>query len=651
MIPFLQKKFKLKSSYKPTGDQPKAISQIVKNFQEGKSTQTLLGVTGSGKTFTMANVIAQINKPTLIIAHNKTLAAQLFEEFKEFFPENRVEYFISYYDYYQPESYLPATDQYIEKDASINPRIEQMRLATTASLRSRSDVIVIASVSCIYGLGNPENYSSMGLDVEVGQKITRKKLIQKLVNCLYERNDNDIYPGAFRVKGDTVDLVPAYMTNILRFEFFGDELEKISILDKNTGERLEELKYFYVYPAKHYIIPESHYDKALEEIQVQLEEDLKNISDPLLRYRLMQRTKFDIEMIKETGTCKGIENYSRHFENRKKGQKSFCLLDYFPQKDFLIMIDESHRTIPQVGGMYEGDRSRKKNLVDYGFRLTSAYDNRPLKFDEFEEYLKTNKVLYVSATPANYEYENSQAVVEQIIRPTGLVDPIVEVRPVNGQIPDVIKEIKESIKSGNRILLTTLTKRLAEEITDYLAEQGIKTRYLHSEIDTLERTEIIRELRLGKFDCLVGINLLREGIDIPEVGFVGILDADKEGFLRDSKSLIQIIGRAARNTSAKVVLYADKMTISIQEALKETNRRREIQLEYNKKNNITPQTIIKPIKDKVVEITDTKSIPKAEIPNLIIELDAEMKEAAELLDFEKALAIRDRIKELEKRLH
>jgi len=648
-IPFLQTKFKLKSTYKPTGDQPKAIKELVEGFKGGKSTQTLLGVTGSGKTFTMANVIASLNKPTLIIAHNKTLAAQLFEEFKEFFPQNRVEYFISYYDYYQPESYLPATDQYIEKDASINPRIEQMRLATTASLRSRSDVIVIASVSCIYGLGNPKNYSTMGVDVGVGDELSRKKLIQKLVNALYERNDNDIYPGAFRVKGDILDLVPGYMNNIVRFEFFGDKVERIFIIDKNTGQKLEELKYFYVYPAKHYIIPESEYDRAINDIKIQLEDDLKDMSDPLLRYRLMQRTKYDMEMIKESGTCKGIENYSRHFDNRKKGEKSFCLLDYFGS-DFLIMIDESHRTIPQVGGMYEGDKSRKKNLVDYGFRLTSAYDNRPLKFEEFEKYLKGNQVLFVSATPANYEYENSQQVVEQIIRPTGLVDPVVEVRPVEGQIPDVIKEIKETIKQGNRILLTTLTKRLAEEITDYLAEQGIKTRYLHSEIDTLERTEIIRELRLGKFDCLVGINLLREGIDIPEVGFVGILDADKEGFLRDAKSLIQIIGRAARNSAARVVLYADKMTVSIEEALKETNRRREIQLEYNKKNKITPQTIIKPIKDKVVEIKDTKHIPKSEIPNIIIELEAEMKESAELLDFEKALAIRDRIKELENRL-
>jgi excinuclease ABC subunit B len=640
-------KFKLHSPYKPKGSQPEAIEKLVKNFSKERI-QTLLGVTGSGKTFTMANVIAKLNRPTLVIAHNKTLAAQLYEEFKEFFPENRVEYFISYYDYYQPESYLPAKDQYIEKDSAINPRIEQMRLATTASLRSRKDVIVVASVSCIYGLGNPKNYSTMGLDVESGAKMSREDLIKGLVRTLYERNDTELMPGRFRVKGDTVDMIPSYSNNIIRFEFFGNQTERIFEIDKNTGETLQKLNYFYVYPAKHYVIPEEDYDRALEDIKLQLQEDLREISDPMISHRLKQRTNFDLEMIRETGTCKGIENYSRHFDNRKKGEKSFCLLDYFDE-NFLIIIDESHRTIPQIGGMYNGDRSRKQNLIDYGFRLTSAYDNRPLKFQEFEDYLKTNRVLFVSATPGEYEYEKSKSVVEQIIRPTGLVDPEVEVRPIKNQISDVKLEIEKTIKQGDRILLTTLTKKLAEELTDYLSEQGIKTRYLHSEIDSFERTEIIRELRLGEFDCLVGINLLREGLDIPEVGFVGVLDADKEGFLRDSSSLIQTIGRAARNSNARVVLYADKMTGSIKEAMKETERRRKIQIAYNKKHNITPQTIRKPIKEKVVEVKDTKHIPKAEIPNLIIKLDSEMKEAAELLDFERAIELRNKIKELEKR--
>lgn len=642
--------FKIVSENSPKGDQPKAISKLVENFSNGKNIQTLLGVTGSGKTFTIANVISKVNKPTLVIAHNKTLAAQLYEELKELFPENRVEYFISYYDYYQPESYLPAKDQYIEKDSSINPRIEQMRLATTASLKSRSDVIVVASVSCIYGIGNPEHFLNMGLDLKVGSKISRKELIQKLISISFERNDLEIISGRFRVKGDTIDLIPGYSNNIIRIELFGDEIEKISEIDKNTGDLMESLKYFYVYPARHFVIPESEFDRAIEEIRFQLQEDLKEISDPLIRHRLKQRTSYDIEMMRETGTCKGIENYSRHFDNRKEGEKAFCLLDYFPKKDFLIVIDESHRTIPQVNGMYNGDRARKKNLIDYGFRLTSAYDNRPLKYEEFEEYLFNNKTIFVSATPAQYEYGLSNDVVEQIIRPTGLVDPEVEVRPIKGQIIDVKNEIEKSIKEGNRILLTTLTKKLAEELTDYLASCKIKTRYLHSEIDTLERTEILREFRLGEFDCLVGINLLREGIDIPEIGFVGILDADKEGFLRDEKSLIQIIGRAARNSSAKVVLYADNMTGSMKLALDETARRRKLQLEYNKKNKITPKTIVKPIKEKKVEVKDTKHIPKSDIPNMIIELEADMKDAAENLDFEVAIALREKIRKLKERL-
>jgi len=643
---YLQEKFDLVSPFDPQGSQPEAIAELVAGIKARKNMQTLLGVTGSGKTFTMANVIAKVNKPTLVIAHNKTLAAQLYEEFKTFFPNNRVEYFVSYYDYYQPESYIPSKDQYIEKDSAINPRIEQMRHATTASLQSRSDTIVIASVSCIYGLGNPDNYSTMGIDLNVGDSISRRDLIAKLISILFERNDTELMPGRFRVKGDTIDLIPGYSQNIIRIELFGNEIERISEVDKNTGETVNALNYFFVYPAKHFVIPEDKFEAALETIKEQLQEDLKNISDPLVAHRLKQRTTFDLEMIRETGSCKGIENYSRHFDFREAGEKAFCLLDYF-KDDFLIIIDESHRTLPQIGGMYNGDRARKTNLIDYGFRLTSAYDNRPLQFFEFEEYMNKNSVVFVSATPAQYEYERSESVVEQIIRPTGLVDPEVEIRPVGNQVVDVKNEIEKAVKAGSRVLLTTLTKKLAEELTDYLSEQGVKCRYLHSKIDTLERTEILRQLRIGEFDVLVGINLLREGIDIPEIGFVGILDADKEGFLRDSKSLIQIIGRAARNTEARVVLYADNETISIKEAVKETNRRRKIQLAYNDKNGIIPKTIIKPIREKKVEVTDTKHIPKGDIPNMLIELDADMKDAAERLDFERAIALRERIKKLE----
>jgi len=648
--------FKLVSKFKPKGDQPAAIKNLVEGIKEGKNMQTLLGVTGSGKTFTMANVIAKTHKPTLIIAHNKTLAAQLYEEMREFFPENRVEYFISYYDYYQPESYLPVKDQYIEKDSAINPRIEQMRHATTASLLSRDDVIVVASVSCIYGLSDPSTFKSMGFEVEVGsgksaslEVGSRRDVIRRLVECGFERNDMDLTSGRFRVKGDVIDFVPSYGDNIIRVEFFGDEVERIAEIDKMTGEVLDQKKYFYVWPARNYVVPDSVFDRATGEIKDQLKIDLGEIDDELIKHRLKQRTMYDLEMLNETGTCKGIENYSRHFDGRKQGEKAFCLLDYFPE-DFLMIIDESHRTVPQVGGMHAGDRARKKNLIDYGFRLTSAYDNRPLNFNEFEDVMKKNKVVFVSATPGDYEDRKSKNVVEQIIRPTGLVDPEVEIRPCEKQIPDALVEIKKTIKDGNRVLLTTLTKRMAEELTDFLGENGVKCRYLHSEIDTLERTEILRELRLGKFDCLVGINLLREGIDIPEVGFVGVLDADKEGFLRDKRSLIQIIGRAARNNKARVVLYADNITGSIRAAVRETERRRKIQIKYNEKNNITPMTIVKPIRDKVVEIQDVKGVPKASISNVIIELDAEMKEAAEKLDFEKAIALREKIGKLKKRL-
>jgi len=634
--------FQLKADFKPTGSQPDAIRKLTGGLARGERYQTLLGVTGSGKTFTIANVIAEVQKPTLVIAHNKTLAAQLYNEFKSFFPDNRVEYFVSYYDYYQPESYIPKRDLYIEKDAQINPKIEQMRLAATASILSRPDTIIVASVSCIYGLGNPANFQGMGFEVKIRDRVRRDDIIRRLVEIQFERNDIELAPGRFRVKGDTIDIVPGYFNNIIRIELFGDEVDRISEIDRNSGQRLETMDYFFVYPARHFVAPEEEKERAIVSIEEELEEWLPGL-DMLESHRLRQRTLYDIDMIRETGTCKGIENYSRHFDGRKAGEQPYCLLDYFPE-DFLMVIDESHQTLPQVRGMYHGDYSRKKSLVDYGFRLPSAFDNRPLKFDEFSGYMRN--VIFVSATPGDYELGRS-SVAEQIIRPTGLVDPAVEVRPIEGQIPDVIAEIRATIDRGDRILLTTLTKRLAEELSEYLAEQGIKTRYLHSEINTIERTEIIRQLRLGKYDVLVGINLLREGLDIPEVGFVGILDADKEGFLRDARSLVQTIGRAARNVNAKVVLYADTMTDSIRKAITETERRRTMQLAYNARHGITPQTIRKPIREREVDIADIKHVPKSEIPNLIIELEADMREAAERLEFERAIALRDTIKKLQ----
>jgi len=634
--------FQLKADFKPTGSQPGAIQKLTGGLSRGERFQTLLGVTGSGKTFTIANVVEEVQRPTLVIAHNKTLAAQLYNEFKSFFPENRVEYFVSYYDYYQPESYIAKRDLYIEKDAQINPKIEQMRLATTASVLSRPDTIVVASVSCIYGLGNPANFQRMGFEVKVRDRMRRDDIIRRLVDIQFDRNDIELAPGRFRARGDTIDLVPGYFNNIIRIELFGDEVDRISEIDKVSGQRLEEMNYFFVYPARHFVVPEEEKERAITSIEQELKEWLPNLG-MIEAHRLRQRTLYDIEMIRETGTCKGIENYSRHFDGRKAGEQPYCLLDYFPE-DFLMVIDESHQTLPQVRGMYHGDFSRKKSLVDYGFRLPSAFDNRPLKFDEFSGYMRN--VIFVSATPGDYELERS-SVAEQIIRPTGLVDPAVEVRPIEGQIQDVITEIRATIDRGDRILLTTLTKRLAEELSEYLADQGIKTRYLHSEINTLERTEIIRLLRLGKYDVLVGINLLREGLDIPEVGFVGILDADKEGFLRDARSLVQTIGRAARNVNAKVVLYADTMTDSIKKAMAETERRRTMQLAYNARHGITPQTIIKPVREKEVEITDIKHVPKSEIPNLIIELEADMREAAERLEFERAIALRDMIRKLQ----
>lgn len=638
--------FKFISLNKPTGDQPKAITQLSKGLKENKKIQTLLGVTGSGKGFTIANVVTNYNKPTLILAHNKTLAAQLYNEFREYFPNNKVEYFVSYYDYYQPESYIAHKDLYIEKNTKINEKIEQLRLSTLASLSSRSDVIVIASVSCIYGTGNPETFKNIGFEISVNQEIKRDDFLKKLIKIQFQRNDYNLDTGNFRVKGNTVDLIPGYYKNFIRVEFFGDIIDKISEIDKDSGKTISNTSSFYVFPAKQFVVDSNEILEVIKNIKKELEKRLLEL-EPLEAQRLKQRTLYDIEMMKETGYCTGIENYSRHFDKRKPGKRPFCLLDFFP-KDFLLVIDESHQTIPQLHGMYAGDYSRKKSLVDYGFRLPCAFDNRPLKYKEFEKFM--NNVIFVSATPGDYERKISSAVVEQLIRPTGLVDPLVYLKPTENQMTDLIKNIKETTNKKYRSLVTTLTKKQAEELSEYLSTQNIKTRYLHSEINTIERTEIIRELRLGKFDCLIGINLLREGIDIPEVGFIGILDADKEGFLRDRKSLIQIIGRAARNAESYVVLYADKETDSIKSAIDETNRRRSVQLEYNRINNITPKTIIKPIKEKETDIKDTKHIPTKEIPNLIIELEALMNKYADSLDFENAIKIRDRINELKKRI-
>jgi len=638
--------FQLKTDLTPMGSQPHAIKRLVNGLQNDYKAQTLLGVTGSGKTFTMAHVINQIQRPALVLAHNKTLAAQLYSEFKELFPNNRVEYFVSYYDYYQPESYIPQKDQYIEKDADINPKIEQMRLSATASLLSHRNVIVVASVSCIYSVGDPDDFTSLGFEVRLNQKMSRRQLLEGLLQLQYERNDIDLGPGTFRVKGDTVDIMPGWGDSVFRVELFGDVVDRIREMEKITGHTRDILEYVYVYPARHFVMAEDKLKRGIATIKEELDARLPTLG-ALEAHRLKQRTLYDIEMIEETGFCKGIENYSAHFEGRKPGERPYCLLDYFP-KDFVMFVDESHRTLPQVHGMYNGDRSRKESLIEYGFRLPSAFDNRPLQFHEFEEFM--NSVIFVSATPGEYELHKSVEIVEQIIRPTGLVDPLVEVRPIKHQVKDLMREITTTIKHGQRILVTTLTKRLAEEFSEYLSAQGIKTRYLHSEIDTLERTEIIRQLRLGEFDVLVGINLLREGIDIPEVGFIGILDADKEGFLRDHRSLIQIIGRAARNANAKVVLYADKTTDSMKHALEETNRRRNLQIAYNKKHNITPKTIIKPIKEKVVDVKDTKHIPQNEIPDMIATLQDEMNKASDELDFEKAIILRDRINTLKDRL-
>ncbi|MEW5571533.1 excinuclease ABC subunit UvrB [Rossellomorea marisflavi] len=656
----MKDQFELKSKYKPEGDQPLAIKKLVEGIKEGKRHQTLLGATGTGKTFTVSNVIKEVEKPTLIIAHNKTLAGQLYSEFKEFFPDNAVEYFVSYYDYYQPEAYVPQTDTFIEKDASINDEIDKLRHSATSALFERKDVIIIASVSCIYGLGNPEEYRELVLSLRVGMEIERNQLLRKLVDIQYERNDIDFQRGTFRVRGDVVEIFPASRDeHCMRVEFFGDEIDRIREVDALTGEIMGDRDHVAIFPASHFVTREEKMKVAIENIEKELEEQLKVMreEDKLLEaQRLEQRTRYDLEMMREMGFCSGIENYSRHLTLRPPGSTPYTLMDYFPE-DFLIVIDESHVTLPQVRGMFNGDQARKKVLVDHGFRLPSAMDNRPLKFDEFEG--KTNQLLYVSATPGPYELEHSPEMVEQIIRPTGLLDPIIEVRPIEGQIDDLIGEINERVEKDERVLVTTLTKKMSEDLSAYLKEIGIKVQYLHSEIKTLERIEIIRDLRLGKYDVLIGINLLREGLDIPEVSLVTILDADKEGFLRSERSLIQTIGRAARNSEGKVIMYADKMTDSMEKAISETKRRREIQEEYNDKHGITPTTIQKEIRDAIKatrEVEETEEmdggrtnvskLSKPERQKLIASLEGEMKEAAKALDFERAAQLRDTILEL-----
>ena len=648
------RRFTLKSSYKPTGDQPTAIASLTEGVFDGLKTQVLVGVTGSGKTFTMANVINNVQRPTLVIAHNKTLAAQLCNEFREFFPDNAVEYFVSYYDYYQPESYLPASDTYIEKDLSINDEIDKLRHSATSALGEREDVLVVASVSCIYGLGAPEEYYRLAVSLRKGETYDRDALMRKLVSIHYERRDLDFQRSSFRVRGDIVDIFPASNTEtVIRVEFFGDEIDRISEIHYLTGEPICELKHAVVFPASHYAVGSETMQNALKLITKDMYDEVKALSDSgklLESQRLKQRTQYDIEMMTEIGYCSGVENYSRYFDGRNPGEPPFTLLDYFP-KNFLLFIDESHMTIPQLRAMYNGDRSRKQNLVDYGFRLNSAYDNRPLKFEEFEK--RINQIICVSATPGPYETERADNFAEQIIRPTGLVDPEVEVRKTKGQIDDVEGEISKVIKSGGRILITTLTKKTAESLTEYLKERGVKTRYMHSDIDTLERIDIIQELRRGDIDVLVGINLLREGLDIPEVKLVCILDADKEGFLRSDTSLIQTIGRTARNAEGRVIMYADVITGSMNRAIDETNRRRAVQQEYNKAHGIIPKTIIKDIKNTIEiskKVDKTKDIKLKDIPEEIEKLKALMKIASQSLDFERCIEIRDTISELRRKL-
>ena len=653
--------FELKSDFKPTGDQPEAIKSIVRAINNNEKYSTLLGVTGSGKTFTMANIIQEVKMPTLILAHNKTLAAQLYSEFKEFFPNNAVEYFVSYYDYYQPEAYVAHSDTYIEKDASINDEIDKLRHSATAAILERDDVIIISSVSCIYGLGDPEDYRKLMLSLRPGMERDRDDIIKKLIEIQYERNDINFTRGTFRVRGDILEIFPASNDErAIRIEFFGDEIDRITEIDYVTGKIVGTRNHVVIFPASHYVTTPERVEKAVIEIEKELEERVKSFKDDdklLEAQRIEQRTKYDIEMLKEIGFCQGIENYSRHITGRKPGEKPYTLMDFFPD-DYLIIVDESHVTVPQVRGMYAGDRSRKTSLIDNGFRLPSAYDNRPLNFDEFEENI--NQILFVTATPGSYELEHSTTIAEQIIRPTGLLDPIVEVRPINNQIDDLVVEINKVIEKDERVLITTLTKKMSEDLTNYLKEIGIKVKYLHSDIDTLERVEIIRDLRLGKFDVLVGINLLREGLDIPEVSLVAILDADKEGFLRSETSLIQTIGRAARNSEGKVIMYADKITRSMESAIAETKRRREIQMLYNEEHNITPTTIKKKVRDAIEAtvvadeetiygIKETDNIE--EIKENIAALQAEMMEAAQNLQFERAAELRDKIKQLEERIN
>ena len=654
--------FELHSEYKPTGDQPQAIAQLVKGFKEGNQFETLLGVTGSGKTFTMANVIAQLNKPTLILAHNKTLAAQLYGEFKEFFPENAVEYFVSYYDYYQPEAYVPSSDTYIAKDSAINDEIDKLRLSATAAMSERKDVIIISSVSCIYGLGSPQEFQDMMISLRPGMTKDRDEVIRELIDIQYTRNEMDFHRSTFRVRGDTLEIFPANSSDTaVRVEFFGDEIDRISEIDVLTGEIKCQLAHIGIFPASHYVVPAEQIQKAAIAIEEELKErvDYFKSEDKLIEaQRISERTNFDIEMMKETGFCSGIENYSRHLSGLEPGQPPYTLLDYFGD-DFLLIIDESHKTVPQVGAMYAGDQNRKQTLVDYGFRLPSAKDNRPLSFEEFEN--KLDQVLFVSATPGDYEYDHELLRAEQIIRPTGLLDPKVEVRPVEGQIDDLISEVNKETAKKNKVLITTLTKRMAEDLTQYMKDVGIRVRYLHSDIDTLERAEIIRDMRLDVFDVLVGINLLREGLDIPEITLVAILDADKEGFLRSETSLIQTIGRAARNSNGHVIMYADVMTDSMRNAIEETNRRREIQEAYNEEHGITPTTIKKAVRDliavsKAVAETEVKlkkdpeSMSKKELKNLISQLEKQMRQAAADLNFEQAAELRDKMIELKKNL-
>ncbi len=658
----MKNEFRLISPFQPKGDQPQAIEQITRNFNSGVTNQTLLGVTGSGKTFTMANVIEKIGKPTLIISHNKTLAAQLYGELKSFFPDNAVEYFISYYDYYQPEAYLPSRDLYIEKTTSSNEEIEKLRLKATSSLISRNDVIIVASVSCIYGLGSPEDYKELSIEISSGDIINRNKLFNSLIEMQYERNNYELLHGTFRIKGDIIDIHPAYDDTGIRLHTFGDEVEKIEIINYVSGKVMENLETVNIYPAKHFVVTQPKLQNALGKIEEEMKERVKYFYDNNMlveAQRIGNRTKMDIEFLREMGFCPGIENYSRHLSGRKEGQRPYCLIDFFPD-DFLLIIDESHASVPQIRGMYNGDRSRKQTLVDYGFRLPSALDNRPLKFNEFEEL--TSRTLYVSATPADYELERSRGlIIEQVVRPTGILDPVIIVKPSTGQVDDLMEEIRVVIARKEKVLVTTLTKRMSEDLTKFLKENGIKAEYLHSEILSLDRVKLIRELRLGKFDVLVGINLLREGLDLPEVSLIGILDADREGFLRDKRSLLQTSGRAARNVNGRVIFYADRMTDSIRNCIDEVNRRRTKQEEYNRINNITPRTVFKSSEqimystvlnyEKPPMVSDKKELynkDEKEIRNEIIDLESLMEEAAEKLQFEKATEYRDRIVLLEK---